>query len=64
MEDLLMQYGMKSTHCLVGGKSYTKRSGKAKNLENIMQKQKLSQVKRKMVQELADDLRNALEGTK
>ena len=29
-----------------------------------MQKQKLSQVKRKMVQELADDLRNALEGTK
>lgn len=55
----------KSTHCLVGGKSHIQKGReRLKNLENIMQKQKLSQVERKMVQELADDLRNALEGTK
>lgn len=55
----------KSTHRLVGGKSHIQKGWeRLKNLQNIMQKQELSQAEKEMVQELADDLKSALEGTK
>lgn len=48
---------------LVGGKSHIKKgSERLKNLENILKKQKLDSADKKIVTELIDDLKKALEG--